>query len=612
MLSILDAFGIEDRTILADKDRLTSYLALDDNPSTNDGHGKGNCSKTLVSVVVTLVGVVYSMQSRLEDLERDTRKGQERGGLRNMNLKRTSRQGGLPGNGPGKKYGGTNHVSVALGKEEGEEADDDNDDDGDDDDDDDAEEEDNKGGRDRYGVVDDDDTAYDDDSSEDDELDGDEDEDVKNDGTDDSEGDLDDDLDAVFDSVGVNDSVEHPVPVNFTYNYKPQQITNLKIPANVSAGEKSGRTISIINWTDVPLSQVAVKYNVSKSVIGPTLQVLRDFEKRNTRALQDTIKRNRAEAEQRKLLKASEVKTNVKSSEIGKQRKTNGEVKTPVSSETSRRRGRRRDIRIPSSHRVRLRLRNRRGRGAGGSRRLEELYDESSSESVYDPNYRSDEDEDEEKEHKMENKMANAIEGDIDNDSGMKEKADSKETVQLSKLENGVGKRRAEEEEPNGTPKKVKFGDVMDSEKVVEKENEDDKENPHENENEKENVSIQTTNSMPELKSQSNMKPKPKSKSKVDASTKLSNSLYSLLQSVSTSQTNDELVGSVTALPPVQEDKVVSRPAEEQEQVSSFAYALTSNGMYQCKSRGCDVKPFSQYIQLYKHKATQHPQELPS
>ncbi|GAV30337.1 hypothetical protein PMKS-003848 [Pichia membranifaciens] len=163
----------------------------------------------------------------------------------------------------------------------------------------------------------------DDDDNEDNEDDED-DAEEENEHTDDSEGDIDDDLNSVFDSTSLSDFTEHPVPINFTYNYKPQQMMNLKMPTNVPAGEKSGRTISVINWTDVPLSQIAMKYNVSKSVIGPTLQVLRDFEKRNTKALQESIKRNRAASQEKKMLKESEEKSRVDEVENGKAKGENG------------------------------------------------------------------------------------------------------------------------------------------------------------------------------------------------------------------------------------------------------------------------------------------------
>lgn len=76
-------------------------------------------------------------------------------------------------------------------------------------------------------------------------------------------------------------SITHPVPFNFTSNYKPKSSSTVKIPAKVSVGEKSTRTVTIKNWNDLSISKIAMLYNVSKGVVGHTVQLLRDFEKQD-------------------------------------------------------------------------------------------------------------------------------------------------------------------------------------------------------------------------------------------------------------------------------------------------------------------------------------------
>ncbi|ODQ46937.1 hypothetical protein PICMEDRAFT_11896 [Pichia membranifaciens NRRL Y-2026] len=534
MVSVLDAFGIQDPSILTDRDRLITYLALDNNRN----EGGGCCSEALVSTVVALVNVVYSMESRLEELEREAPKSGTRPAT-GLNLKRARGAGSSETESESRGSGSVRVHSVngeGAGESNGEE---------------DLEELGADGSRPGYRERGLDEEDEDDDGDEED--DDDDDDDDENQHTDDSEGDLDDDLNAVFDSTGVSDFTEHPVPTNFTYNYKPQQVTNLKMPTNVPAGEKVGRTISVINWTDVPLSQIALKYNVSKSVIGPTLQVLRDFEKRNTKALQESIKRSRAATEERELQKVSEEKA--PAAMVG-----TGTVKDAVSSKPVR--SRRREL---NAHKIRLRLRSKRRRG---SRRSDDHHDESSSESVYDPNYRSDEEE-------KENRRVEDVEG----EKRAKDVPSKRPAANgSSSLLNGDGN------ESSGL-KRVKFGENI--------------------EHSKDRSHHQGSGAVPQTATGADVQPPVSSKHRREpgVGSTLSNSLYSLLQSASTSQPADELVGSA---------KQATQDPSGNGSVPVFAYALTSSGQYQCKSQGCDVKPFGQYIQLYKHKATQHPQELPS
>ena len=547
MLSVLDAFGIQDPTILTDKDRLATYLALD----KHGNEGDGNCSQALASAVVTLVNVVYSLESRLEELENETPKNGQRA-VTDLQLRR-SRRAGSSETDSENRYGNFHcargdDADKDDGEKDGEELRTDG----------------SGSGCQERGLENDDD----DDEEENDDDDAEE----ENEHTDDSDRDLDDDLNTIFDSTNLSDFTEHPVPTNFTYNYKPQQMMNLKMPSNVSAGEKSGRTISVINWTDVPLSQIAMKYNVSKSVIGPTLQVLRDFEKRNTKALQESIKRNRAARQEREMLKESEKKSRVDKVENGKAKGGNGVVKDAVFSKAVR--SRRREL---NAHKIRLRLRSKRRRGG---RRSEDQQDESSSESVYDPNYRSDEDE-------KENRR-------IGEDVG--EGRTEMDELPLGKAKDASSKRPVEDGScpvlngnGNGGLKRVKFGENIEHSK---------------------DRSYQCSGPVPQTATTAAVQPADNCKHTPEpgANTTLSNSLYSLLQSASTSQPTDELLGSAKQDAAV--DKDTTTATNESDPV--FAYALTVNGQYQCKSRGCDMKPFGQYIHLYKHKATQHPQELPS
>ena len=87
-------------------------------------------------------------------------------------------------------------------------------------------------------------------------------------------------------------AIVHPVPVNFTYSYKPMKRMQVKLPANFSRGEKGNKTVNITNWTDLNASQLALKYNVPKNIIGPTLQSIRDFEKMQNRNFNESIRKS--------------------------------------------------------------------------------------------------------------------------------------------------------------------------------------------------------------------------------------------------------------------------------------------------------------------------------
>jgi hypothetical protein len=87
-------------------------------------------------------------------------------------------------------------------------------------------------------------------------------------------------------------AIVHPVPVNFTYSYKPMKRMQVKLPANFSRGERGNKTVNITNWTDLNASQLALKYNVPKNIIGPTLQSIRDFEKMQNRNFNESIRKS--------------------------------------------------------------------------------------------------------------------------------------------------------------------------------------------------------------------------------------------------------------------------------------------------------------------------------
>lgn len=424
----------------------------------------------------------------------------------------------------------------------------------------------------------------------------------------DEEGDLDDDLDPKFDEMTASDKTQHAIPINFTYNYKPQQITTLKIPANISEGEKSIRPVAIVNWKDIPLSQVAMKYNVSKSVIGPTLQVMRDFEKKNNKTIQELVKRNRERIEKQKhniSLKDKSDSSNVDNVAMNSNKPKSKPVKgSKVNLKDSKKS-------VSDAQKVRLRLRKNRRRNrdseehevsgntttksTNNNTNENNMYhdDESSSESVYDPNYRSDEENEEEK-------SGNSGTSDL----LLKEEANKQNTDEKKNL----NKRKSTEvDEEKEITKKVKL---------------DERSKSIEIENEREKALAAVNNSQ------------------------LSSSLYSLLQSSTTERESETLVPSIKLSNDDDKNKdltdsitmknngnginggddgiysvlnsrvndtsvnsIISDKSDDQ--VPSFAYEITVDGRYRCKTKGCDVEPFSQYIQLYKHKSLEHPEELP-
>lgn len=83
----------------------------------------------------------------------------------------------------------------------------------------------------------------------------------------------------LYDYLQSSPTTIYPVPFNFTSNYKPKSSLNVKVPANISNGEKTSKSLTIQNWDDLTISKISMLYNVSKGIVGPTLQVLRDFEK---------------------------------------------------------------------------------------------------------------------------------------------------------------------------------------------------------------------------------------------------------------------------------------------------------------------------------------------
>lgn len=628
MLSILEAFGIKDQNILKDKDQLANFLQLDLSTLNNSD----NNTKALISTVLTLVDVIYSIQKQLKENTLNN--------VRQKSLKKFKKSKSVQSNGDTYKIQKKFGINKGYNDEDGDE---DSNDDSDNDSDNGS---DNDSGSESEGYGDSLDQRQDNLSSsssslslsssssssslssssssssslssssneanhdenetegasdydtkklvtthkndskiieEDDSSDGFEYDDViMNSG--DNEEDLNNNLDPIFDKITTSDKTLHPIPTNFSYNYKPQQINTLKIPANISANQTTGRTITLVNWTDVPLSQIAMKYNISKSVIGPTLQVLRDFEKKNTKELQERIKKSKIANEERrlKLDKLNNEPDSLNNESINddnnipnialtkpkKSFKSNSRRNSPIvlTKEKDKKN-------VSDSHKIRLRLRNKRKNGHDVNSKGS---DESSSESVYDPNYRSD--------NENNNGITTSINEDIREVKLFKGKEVNNSSINKRNNSSVDGNNNNSTNNYNINAKRVKFNDKVNQQNLDNASNEKDQQ--------------------------------------------LSNSLFKFLQtSINENNENDVLIPSIEKeetklmINSKQNSQIkknneynveVEEANKSDDQVPSFAYSLTSNGQYQCKSSGCNANPFNQYIQLYKHKSIEHPRELPT
>lgn len=390
---------------------------------------------------------------------------------------------------------------------------------------------------------------------------------------------------------------QHAVPVNFTYNYKPQQSTKLKIHANVSMGEKLPRTVTVNNWIDTPLSQVAIKYNVSKSVIGPTLHVLRDFEKKNNKKLLERVKRSQVASENRH----DDVKDNA--IKVLPVTKDDAFIK-PVSKRNSSNKER------IQSHKLRHRLR--------GSRRSRDNkagnFEDSSSESVSDPNFHS-EDENKEKGVSLKRRINNGMEegikrvkiADEEGQEGEKkhagEEAEKVEQQAPERQEEAEPERSARERQEQPEPEQQVSAPVPAPADVAEQERREPQEPKKPDKNENAKAISRSLFSLLHCRPEPDMLTPPFESPVHDekeyAKVSVDKTPQNGVEDKGVSKTDDDACDASDA-------------SDTSDGVPSFAYSLTSNGLYQCKSKGCVEKPFHQYIQLYKHKTAMHPHELPS
>lgn len=401
-------------------------------------------------------------------------------------------------------------------------------------------------------------------------------------------------LDTYFDTASRNSIDQtHSIPTNFTYSYKPKQSTTLKLPANINNDEKSGKNLEFINWMDYSPNQMAIKYNISKSIIGPAIRILRDFEKQNNKLLLEKIESRRkklnavtiatissnvncdnsfidknvipaatiATLTDKDLKKKEDAKDliNIKLTEDGKNSNNSKNTKELKDVAVSRSSHIKKSI-IP--HKAHLRLRKRRPQKNSINQD-----EDSSSESVSDPNNESD-----------------AGENEVDNTS--------------SELALSVNKQHERSAEPDNIIKKRKLDADNNSININNKEEEEAEAYVTDHSQSKKKAKNDQALELAHHKHINNQ----------EHDNRISDSLYSFLQSSNINTDDDKLVECVRTNSKLKKDSNIGLNSNGG--VSAFAYSSTDNGHYKCESEGCKIAPFSQYIQLYKHKKIIHPEEL--